>query len=402
MIARVLGPPGLLVTAVLSVSAARAGVWGTDPSMGLSADYASNPLLLELPHTSETNAAVLLDAPTSFTGNAFQLTIDPSFRISDTSSYDSVNSDYDHLTVRGEYDTDLNKVAVSGGLSRDSSLYQNYLVNGESGVRRDGILADMNWERHLTERLDFTTDLDATRVRYDEGSGPQVLVDYDYATLSPTLTWSATERTKLNLSVQAGLYKSLDGDTRSESANAQIGVTTKLNELWTLTASGGYSTARNRLNLLEPLLVLTPDGLEIEYLPLHLDSSQNSSVFSVSIVRVAQRLNLSASASRQEVPTGFSYLSRQDIFQFTADYTLTPRWSVGAGDWYLKSLDPGAEGTTFDRNLNSFSARANWQWTEHWTLAVSMSHVTENEVGQRLKSNQVALTVMRQFNHISF
>ena len=44
--------PSLLVAIMLCTNAARAGVWGADPTIGVSGAYGSNPVLLDLPHTS--------------------------------------------------------------------------------------------------------------------------------------------------------------------------------------------------------------------------------------------------------------------------------------------------------------------------------------------------------------
>src|ERR1700692_3469327 len=74
-----------------------AGVWVTDPVLGLVAEYSTNPGLLAVDHTAETHGAVLLDAPTAYRANAFSLTLQPSFRVSDSSGYSSLASDYEHL-----------------------------------------------------------------------------------------------------------------------------------------------------------------------------------------------------------------------------------------------------------------------------------------------------------------
>ena len=54
----------LLVAAMLS-DLARAGVWGVDPSIGVSGDYGSNPGLHQLPHTAQTEAARHIAPPLS-------------------------------------------------------------------------------------------------------------------------------------------------------------------------------------------------------------------------------------------------------------------------------------------------------------------------------------------------
>src|ERR1700691_2744059 len=84
------------------------GVWGMDPVVGIVGDYSTNPALLDTTHTTETDGAVLLDAPTTYNGNGFELFIIPSFRLSNSEGYASLASDYEHFNVKSEFDSERN------------------------------------------------------------------------------------------------------------------------------------------------------------------------------------------------------------------------------------------------------------------------------------------------------
>src|SRR5271170_8036744 len=94
-----------LIAAMSMVESAKAGVWVTEPVLGVAAEYSTNPGLLYVEHTAETHGAVLLDAPTTYHGNDVSCSIQPSFRISNSSGYSSLASDYAHLTAAGEFDS---------------------------------------------------------------------------------------------------------------------------------------------------------------------------------------------------------------------------------------------------------------------------------------------------------
>jgi hypothetical protein len=413
MIQRRSAPLCLAVAAMLHSSATRAGVWGMDPVLGLTADYATNPVLLDVPDTAQTDAAVLIDAPTTYNGNDFKVSVLPSFRVGDTKSYSSVNSDYEHLTVKGEFDTERSVLTGSASATRDSSLYENYLADGETGVRRDGAVADLNWDRLVTENTDVNADLNSMRVRYGSTTYGTSLVDYKYTSFTPTVTWVATERAKFNFAAGAGEYDSLDGSTRSRNANVQVGFVRPLTEIWSLTASGGFSHSQNRVDF-DEYLVLTPEGVVVttsptgivlKVVPLRAESSQNSAVYSAIVTRQGERLTLNMNASRQEVPTGFAFLSRQTLFGIQANYSLSERWTLGANASYLDSHDPQLEGGgTLDRKVENFGLNAAWQWTEHWTLTLAASRISERYQSFHLdlSSNQIAITLSRKFNHIDF
>jgi hypothetical protein len=386
-------------------SHASAGVWGTQPVLGFSGDYASNPALLDEPNTAETHAALLLDAPTRYVGDAFKLSILPSFRLSNAEGYSSLDSDYEHLTVGSEFDTERDMVTVTGAVARDSSLYHDYLLNGSTGVRRDTTSAEVNWDRQLSERFDFDTDVNWTRVRYgDVAAGIGTLVDYKYTSLTPSLTWLESERGKLTASATVGRYNALDGTTKSTSANLQLGYVKQLSEIWSLTASAGYSRANDEFDTSEEFLEFTQSGPIVVIVPVTLKSRQTGSVYSVKLSRQTELLLVSVTASRQLAPTGFAYLSRQDNYEIKATYNESPRW-VFSGDLHRTNYQlPNNSGVITTLNVTYLQLSAAWQWTEHWTLTMNASRVMDQYGSSRfgIGSTGVDLELSRQFSWKSF
>jgi hypothetical protein len=375
-----------------------------DPSVGASADYASNPALLDIPHTSESDAALLIDLPTTYTGDAFNLSLLPSFRVSDTRSYASLNSDYEHLTGTGELDSDLNKLTVTLGATRDSSLYENYLVDGESAVRRDGLFGDITWTRHLTELLDADLDVNTTRARYGTASGNASLVDYNDTSVTPDLKWTRSELDSVTFTASDGQYEAVSGTTSSRTLSGQLGYTRSLNEIWSMNISAGYVRSQNQLNLEVPEIIFTGTGFEIIDVPVHIASQLDSPTYGLHLTRTGERLTVNLSASRQEVPTGFAFLSRQTQLDLQATYTLSERWSAGLHEYHLSSSDPSLQGQYATRTVNSLTVDGTYQLSEQLTLDVALSRVDEAYQASHvsLDSNQVTLTLTQKFNHISF
>jgi hypothetical protein len=392
------------VAAMIYCSCARAGVWGVDPVLGIDGDYSTNPALLDSPHTAETHGALLLDAPATYNGDAFKLSLIPSFRLSNSSGYSSVASDYEHMNAKAEFDTERDVLTGAAGFNRDSSLYQNYLTDGSTGVRRDTLLADLNWDRTLTERVDFDTDINSTQVRYGQAAGIATLTDYQYTSVSPTVSWNSSERNKLTVAASVARYNSLDGTTESRSANLQAGFVRRLTEIWSLTSTAGYSRALNQLRLDEEFLIFTANGPAIETIPVKVESTQNGTVYSVNLSRKGTLLSIDATASRSLVPTGFAFLSRQESVELTANYTHSDRWSFTADAHYVKSQDPQLQGGIIERNPKYGSVAANWRWTEHWTATLSLLRVVERFAppNVNVSSNELAITLSRRFNHIDF
>jgi hypothetical protein len=393
--------------ALMRVSAAQAGVWGVDPSVGISGDYSTNPDLFidPPPHTAQTHGAVLLNAPTVYNGDATSLSIVPSFRLSDSSGYSSLASDYEHLSLKGEIDTERSTLTAAATLNQDSSLYQDYLSDGNTGVKRDTVAADVNWQRFMTERLSAGAEVNWTQVKYAQVAGVGTLTNFRDLTISPSLIWNSSERNKITFVLSGSRYTSLDGTTESRSANAQVGFVHQFSPIWSLEADAGYSRALNRITFDEEVLVFLPTGQPaIELVPLNVKSSQNGTIYSVILSRKAEMLTLNLSASRQLVPSGFAYLSQQTAAALSVNYTLSERWSLSADARYLRAQDPQLQGGVSVRTPWSLSGGASWRWSEHLTASLNASRVVErfNPPGATPSSNEVAITFTYLFNHIKF
>ena len=377
----------LLALAVASVCASEfssAGVWGLEPQLGLSGDYSSNPALLNAAGTAESHAALLLDAPTTYVADAFKFSVLPRLRLSNARGYSSLDSDYERVDARTEFDTELSVWSASAGVARESSLYRDYLTNGAAGVRRDTGSADLNWDRHLDERTEFTTDLNAQRVRYAAPVGTGALTDYRYASLNPGFTWARSARTKFSATAGAGRYDSLDRRTESRSSYAQIGVTHALDARWSATVTAGYSRALNSLALF---------GRRFE-------STQNGTVFSAALTRSAERSSLTVDASRQLSPSGFAYLTRQDTYEIKADHAASERWTLSGAARRTSYRNPIVGGASYALDITTVDLSAAYLWSRRWTATLSASRILEHAgtPAIAIAANSVSLLLSRKFD----
>lgn len=380
------------VAAMCAASAARAGVWTADPVLGLAAEYSSNPALLYVDHDAETHGAVLLDAPTTYHADDLSLSLQPSFRLSDSKGYSSLASDYAHLTATAELDADLDTWVFTGQVARDSSLYYNFEVNGASGVRRDTSLGDLNWQRQLTERLKFALDLDTSRVVYGQSGILDTLTDYRYSYAMPSLSWALDERSTLSLSGDVGLYDSSTGATKSVNSYLEAGFARQLGRMWSLTVKGGYSRESDKV-----------DEYFGPFLLGQFTSTSNGTVFSASLARQSERLNVTASASRSLVPSGFAFLSLQQSYLLGFTYAWTERWNLNGHVQRLTAQEPQTEGPTIEQSYWSAGLAAVWLWTEKWTVTISATrvNVTYSPVADASASG-AGLQLSRRFGTIKW
>jgi hypothetical protein len=413
----------LFVMAVTDTRISTAGTWGMDPSVGVLGDYATNPELVHAPNTEVLSGAFLLDAPTIYDDGPFRFDVLPSFRVGNSRGTSTQASDYEHLDLKGEWDSDISSLGVKAGIAHDSSLAYNFLINESGALERYAATADVLWDIRPTERWELQTDLNYQRVRFSKLPGVSSLNDYQSPSLSLAANWSASERTKLQLTGNVSNYESLHlqddfGNPisyQSLSANLQGGFTTQLTELWSLSLLGGYSRAHNSDDRTEypvvdyypgcPLPVIE-QGIAIFCIvptPVTVKSTQNGSVYSAALNHQGTQLKLGLNASRQLTPTGFAYLTRQDAYEGNATYTLNERWSFGATLRWQRYQNPPGIGAPPEVIVRYGGINADWAWTEKWTVILGVARVADSYSASsfNVASNEVSVTLSRRFDHIT-
>jgi hypothetical protein len=407
-------PHCCMLAAMAFCSYSRAGVWGIDPVLGVLGDYSTDPNLLHQRDTEISSGAVQLASPTTYVDDNFEFSAVPDFRVGDSRGFAAVTSDYAHLNLKAEYDTDRTAFTANAGLARDSSLAYDYLSNGDVGVRRDAATAALNWSRHLTERLDFSTDVNAQRVLFGDTT-LATLTDYEYGSIAPTVSWHASERSQFGFSGSVSRYHSIDDrdqngfpiSTESVSANLVLYYKGQLSEQWSLTAAGGYSRAVDKTIFTLSVPVSIPFfGTFIVHLPDDVaESAQTGSLYSLNLAYQGDQLSLNVIASRQLIPTGFAFLTSQDVYELKASDKVSERWSFGADARYVRYQNPPVSGfAPTDVATKYFGLNANWNWTEHSTVTLSAARVVQAADSNHfdVASNEVTLTLSHRFNHLDF
>jgi hypothetical protein len=372
-----------------------------EPLLGVASEYSSNPYLLSAGGRAVSDVAVLVNAPTNYDLDSAHFALVPSIRYGDSGNYASLASNYFHLNTSALLSSDLDSLSMKAGFGRDSSLYQNGLSSNGIGVRADSSSAGMEWQHAITQRSQVAMDASWTRVLYDLGATPTGLVDYRYVSIGPSASFTVSERESLRALLGAGQYQALDGITRSTNYNFQLGFDRQLTEIWTLSTSAGYAKSNNSQKIFYgPFFIgSTEYG---PYLLRTIESVQKGPIYSASLTRRGEQLILAASASRAYQPSGFEYLSRQDIAQLDLDYTLSERWTFGAKVNYRNTATPFANGALYSVRYFSGQLSADWHWTPTWVISLHTTwvNVKYELPPDRAQSTGVSLEISRHFLRI--
>jgi len=373
-----------------------------EPSVGLSTEYSSNPYLESEAARSVTDEALVANAPIHYDLDAAHFSLTPSVRYADSSSYASLASNYFHLNGNATFSGDLSTLALTTAFGRDSSLFQSGLSSNGIGVRTDSSSAQLDWQRYLTQRTILTLDAGWNRVLYNDNGLSTGLVDYRYVSLASSLSYSVDERSNAQISANAGQYTALNGITGSKNYGLQVGYGRQLTEIWTMSTSLGYTRADNSEKIFEdPSMVGSTQVGPI--LLGTVESSQTGPVYSAGVSRRGERVDISASASRAFVPSGFQFLSRQDVASLSLTYTYSERWKYNAKLNYQETATPAANSELFTVHYFSGQLSAQWYWTPQWIISLQ---TTWNQlrydvaVPVSAQSTGASLQITRQFLRI--
>jgi hypothetical protein len=379
------------------------GPWSIEPNLGVSTQYTSNPLLLQIGGHSETRVAALVDLPLRYDTDEWEFLIRPNGRFTDEPGYSALGSNFEHLDGAARFNDELDSASLQAGVDRDSSLYfLGGLVN-HIGVARDTDSTSADWTRSTTERSQVQLDAGWSRVHYDEPADFDQLVDYRYWSAGPTFAYSLSERNTIKLLGSYGLYQSLNGATQSTSENIQLGFTRQLSEIWLLSTSAGYSRSMNRENT-----VIDFFGF---LFPVTERSTQNGTVYMASLTRQGERVNFTGSVSQALQPTGFAFLSRQDSYTVTGTYVRSERWDFSLSAAWLKAVNPQINSGEAEYNTEEATNRyvniniaVNWHWTPQWVVSVKANRITQQYGPPTVSgaSSGISVDFTRQFLRTHF
>ena len=121
-----------------------------------------------------------------------------------------------------------------------------------------------------------------------------------------------------------------------------------------------------------------------------------------SLTRRGEQLTLTASASRAFLPSGFEYLSRQDIAELSLNYTRSERWTFGAKVDYQNTATPYSNGALLSVRYFSGQLSADWHWTQNWVISLHTNWVSSKYEMPSIsaQSTGASLEISRQFLRI--
>jgi hypothetical protein len=390
---------------LLPLGCALGATLSSESSVGIAADYNSNPALLATGASAAESVAVVATLPATYSSDSESFDLVPQLRLAETHGDAQLLTDYQYLDADWHLASERNSFSASAGWHRDSTfynVYENTALHGRTLPRLEDS-ASLAWQRELSEssnlqlqaawnQVDFSA---RSSFRLDNESYEQASIQY-FRALSEH--WSSTS------SIGWGLYRLRNLGSRDENRFLQSSLAWALAERWSLTAGVGYSLIdSSALGYLCCEIVETRGGLSLEYIPLEQRTSGGTLNYSVSVERRSERLVWDLVASRSIQPSSLGALLTQDNVSLRASLPWSERLTLGATLHGSRLGEPLQTGSNLSNgHYYDFDLYANWLCTEHWTAALQGSYNLgrANVQAPQGAGVSVALTLTRQFGRL--
>jgi hypothetical protein len=358
-----------LCLAMLYVGAAFAGPLGSEGSVGVTAAYTSNPLLLTSGAHAAELLAVVLDTPISYTGGANTWSLSPRVRWGKTRGAIAPLSDYQYLDGMWDQRQERGELAIGADYRRDSTLYNpvEHSALGGYNLHRAEWLGTINWRHEVSERSEFTLDGSFDRVNY-AASVVQPLFDFDFRQGMLGLRRKLTEQWDVQVSAGASGYQRRDYKYRVSTPQAQIKLTRPLSDRLSLSLQAGYARLVSRTTLSRLFLEPNPNGgYRIVPRDVELAAAAHTTDYGATLRQTFERWHVDLSAARTLQPSGLGVLLTQDDLAASASRDLSDRLSVAVALRADRTRVAGnGQSTAVSGSTRYYSAEVSisWRWAE--------------------------------------
>ncbi len=184
---------------LLPLGCALGATLSSESSVGIAADYNSNPALLATGASAAESVAVVATLPATYSSDSESFDLVPQLRLAETHGDAQLLTDYQYLDADWHLASERNSFSASAGWHRDSTfynVYENTALHGRTLPRLEDS-ASLAWQRELSEssnlqlqaawnQVDFSA---RSSFRLDNESYEQASIQY-FRALSEH--WSST------------------------------------------------------------------------------------------------------------------------------------------------------------------------------------------------------------------
>jgi len=389
--------PAIVLSLSLPVDAAE---WSAEPRISLRSGYNDNVRLTTADHDSvwetDLTPAVRFGAATENQG----LFGDADFSVrrfyggSGANSSSTLDREDYHLNVDSYHRTERNNLGANLDVTRDSTLDSELDETGQAiqeRATRLRVSLGPSWTTALNERTQLGLNYQHSRVTYTDDPGVTDLVEYDYDTLASSLTRRFTPLLQGTLSAS---YSKFTPDTKLESktTSIQAGISRQFSETLSTSWQAGWRNTKSDNLLSTGFCVGANPGAKFPQcnggFPVRTgttsdDTTNSGSVYSASIDKRLETGSISASLTRQSVPSGSNgELLDVTNLRLTGEHRFTEKLSSRLNiEWITRETIVSSTGDP-DKNKRKFfriRPTLSWRLQREWSLSGEYEYARNDE-----------------------
>jgi hypothetical protein len=366
---------------------ADAGIWQLAPTLGLSAEYETNPLLRYSQAESGSAFVASVEAPTQWDNDAAHFEVAPRVRLADSTGDSPIGQDAYYLSSLFDLKRDRSEWTVKARWADDSSALREPVAGTlvRTGIREDIVEGSIGWKDSLTERTQFSVNVDWQSLRYTTpGALAFGLFNYEYGTAQQQLTRNWSERVTLQLVTLESRYELPLSGFAETTLEGDLGIVLQATELISCTLQAGASRLRDDVT----------------------DAAQSGSTYSANVKRTGLRSSWTLAASKSIQPSGFGTLAEATEADANFDWKHSERLDYSADFRNVRTTNSFAAITVAERGYTSVGLSARYRASEYWDVSGTVgwqrasSGATPFELAASGQGYSVMLSAQRRFRLI--
>lgn len=352
--------------------------WSLQPRLRAGTEFNDNKRLTLSAHDSVFGSSFELGGALTYASEVNAVKLTPRTRISRYTEDAGVDLDSEDVFVDGlaEHTGERFGSELRSNFTRDTTLTSELETTGITQVRK------IHQSYELSPSVSYlVTEYNTIRLggTYNdvvyEDAETTGLLDYEYASVSLSDSYTVTDRSHLTASVFYSRFEPVGNGSKTESVGGQAGYQWVWSDALQGSVALGYVSNDVQQTRDEPQVVQTPIGpVSFCCIPVERNTTEGGLLVDATIEQALENSLLTGSFRRRVIPTGNGRQDTQDALRFSARHDFTDRTQAEVGFVYTNSTDQ-SQGNE-DNSRDYFRIEAAWRYrlSERLSLSVSYAH----------------------------
>ncbi|MGH8488079.1 MAG: hypothetical protein ACREXS_04195 [Gammaproteobacteria bacterium] len=347
------------------------------PRLRAGTEFNDNKRLTLLAHDSVFGSSFEFGGALIYASEVNAVKLTPRTRILRYTEDSGVDLDSEDVFVDGlaEHTGERLGWELRSNFTRDTTLVSELETTGITQVRK------IHQSYELSPSVSYlATEYNTIRlggtyndVVYEDAENAGLL-DYDYASVSLSDSYTITDRSQLTATVFYSRFEPVGNRSKTESIGGQAGYQWVWSDALQGSVALGYVSNDVQQTEIELQAVQTPFGPFFFPIEVERNTTEGGLLVDATIEKTLENSLLTGSFRRAVIPTGNGRQNNRDEVRFSARHDFTDRTQANVGFVYTNSSDQSQGNEENSRDYFRIEAAWRYRLSERLSLSVSYAH----------------------------